>query len=292
MRGHHYDLRNDAEPPEVAPWSLRVWEGCGVDEPRAAAGTIPPRTRHARALFSGIAGNYDLVAEVLSFGQNGRWRRAMVERVREGLSAAAEAQAANAMRSPLVLDVATGPAAVAREIARRVKAARVVGVDQSRQMLGAGVERVRRDGLGGRIRFSLAQGERLPFPDGSFDAVTFTYLLRYVDDPQATLEELTRVLRGGGVLANLEFAVPANPMWHALWVAYTRTALPLAGRVISRSWGEVGRFLGPSISGFYRSYPLQEQLAMWRRAGVPEVRARTMSLGGGVVIWGTKTRDG
>jgi demethylmenaquinone methyltransferase / 2-methoxy-6-polyprenyl-1,4-benzoquinol methylase len=251
--------------------------------PTASAAAIPPRTRHARALFAGISSKYDAVAELLSFGQNGRWRRAMVERVRDRLPRSGPDAA-----SPLVLDVATGPAAVARELVRRAPSVRVVGVDQSPQMLGAGVRNVAEHGLGRSVRFALAQGERLPFADGMFDAVMFTYLLRYVDDPQATLAELARVLRPGGALANLEFAVPANPVWRGLWFAYTRTALPLAGRVLSPAWGEVGRFLGPSISGFYRRYPLPAQLAMWRAAGVSNVRARPMSLGGGVVIWGIR----
>jgi demethylmenaquinone methyltransferase/2-methoxy-6-polyprenyl-1,4-benzoquinol methylase len=244
------------------------------------AAAVPPRTRHARHLFSGISNNYDLIAEVLSFGQNGRWRRAMVERVRAGLALAPST-------APRVLDVATGPAAVAIDLVR-CSDAHVVAIDQSPQMMGAGVSKVRADGLDGRIRFVLGQGERLPFADGSFDAVTFTYLLRYVDDPARTLSELTRVLRPGGTLGNLEFAVPAGTIRRGLWLLYTRTVLPLAGRLISRPWYEVGKFLGPSISTFYRRFPLDRQLAMWRVAGISDVRARTMSLGGGVVIWGTK----
>jgi demethylmenaquinone methyltransferase/2-methoxy-6-polyprenyl-1,4-benzoquinol methylase len=208
---------------------------------------VPARTRHARRLFSGIPSHYDALAEVLSFGQNGRWRRTMVGHVRTAVGLMPCGQAT-------VLDVASGPAAVAIELARRVSGARIVGLDQSPQMLGAGVANARDRGFGRRIRFALGQGEHLPFSDVAFDAVTFTYLLRYVDDP----------------------------------AAYTRIALPLLGRLISPPWYEVGRFLGPSISGFYATYPMAEQLAMWRAAGISNVRARTMSLGGGVVIWGTK----
>lgn len=246
---------------------------------------VGPRTRHARRLFSGIANRYDLIAEVLSFGQNGRWRRAMVRRVCAGL-----ARRPSTAPAPRVLDVATGPAAVAIAIARRTDA-RVVGLDQSPEMMGAGVARVRAAGLGSRVRFVLSRGERLPFADGSFDAVTFTYLLRYVDDPAATLFELTRVLKPGGTLGNLEFAEPTNPVWRWSWLFYTRAVLPLAGRLISRPWHEVGKFLGPSISMFYRRWPMKRQLAMWRDAGIADVRAQSMSLGGGVVISGTKQAD-
>jgi demethylmenaquinone methyltransferase/2-methoxy-6-polyprenyl-1,4-benzoquinol methylase len=233
------------------------------------------RTRHARRLFAGIAPEYDLMAELLSFGQNGRWRRFMVSRLDP-----------SARR---VLDVATGTAGVAVEIARRLPSARVVGLDQSPEMLAGGRRAVAEAGMQDRIAFVLSQGERLPFPDGTFDAVTFTYLLRYVDDPPAALRELARVLRPGGTLANLEFLVPPNPVWRAAWVLYTRVGLPAGGLLASKDWWDTGRFLGPSISGFYAEHPLAEQGWWWREAGIAPVLHRPMSLGGGVVIWGTKT---
>jgi len=187
-----------------------------------------------------------------------------------------------------VLDVATGTGLVARRLAERTPAEMIVALDQSEAMLAEGVERVARAGLSGRIAFVLGDGQRLPFADQTFDALTFTYLIRYVDDPAATLGELARVVRPGGRMANLEFHVPRNLLWHALWKAYTRAVLPAAGRLVSREWFEAGRFLGPSIEELYRRHPLDEQLGMWRRAGISDVRARAMSVGGGVVIWGTK----
>ena len=235
------------------------------------------RTRHARTLFSGIARSYDSMAEALSFGQNARWRRFLASRVPAGVDSR-------------VLDVATGTAGVAIELAR-LTGARVVGIDQSPEMVRWGREAIRRAGLDDRIRLVLGQAERLPFPDGSFDHLTFTYLLRYVDDPAATLRELARVVRPGGIVACLEFSVPLNPLWRAAWFAYTRTALPLAGLLASREWYRTGRFLGPSISRFYRRYPLERQASMWSEAGLERVRYRTMSLGGGIVMWGEK-RDG
>jgi demethylmenaquinone methyltransferase/2-methoxy-6-polyprenyl-1,4-benzoquinol methylase len=77
-------------------------------------------------------------------------------------------------------------------------------------------------------------------------------------------------------------------VWRPLWDLYVGLGLPAAGRVISPGWHEVGRFLGPSIRGFYERWPLERQLEDWRRAEVPDVRARRMSLGGGVVIWGRR----
>jgi demethylmenaquinone methyltransferase/2-methoxy-6-polyprenyl-1,4-benzoquinol methylase len=233
-----------------------------------------PRTRHARELFAGLPRTYDRVGALLSFGQDPRWRRFMASRV-------------SVPAGGRVLDVATGTAGVALELARWTEAG-IVGLDQSEAMLREGHSRMRRAGLAGRTRFVLGQGERLPFPDRSFDAVTFTYLLRYVDDPASTLEELARVLRPRGTLANLEFHVPRHPLWRAGWRLYTRAVMPVVGRLVSSSWYEVGRFLGPSISRFAERYPLEEQLAMWSAAGIEDVRVRILSLGAGVVMWGAK----
>ena len=241
---------------------------------RSALPEPSARSRHALGLFAGLPRRYDLLAEVLSFGQNRRWRRRLVSRI----DAPATARA---------LDVATGTAGVAIALAR-TRPVVVVGLDQSAPMLTAGREAIERAALAPRLRLVLGQGEQLPFADGSFDAVTFTYLLRYVDDPSATVVELSRVLRPGGTLGALEFHMPPKPPLRTLWWLYTRVGLPLAGRVVSRSWYEVGRFLGPSISNFYQRHPLQEQLRWWRGAGIENAQAQIMSLGGGVVIWGTK----
>jgi demethylmenaquinone methyltransferase/2-methoxy-6-polyprenyl-1,4-benzoquinol methylase len=231
----------------------------------------------ARDLFSGLPDRYDALAEVLSFGQNRRWRTAMVDAVAAMDPAPAQ-----------VLDVATGTGGVALMLSQRTRAS-ITGVDLTEPMLRRGRERISQRGKVDRIRLVIARGEQLPFPDGSFDALTFTYLLRYVADPAATIRELARVVRPGGYVANLEFAVPANPVWRAAWIGYTRAVLPLAGLLTGgREWYEVGRFLGPSISGFYERYPVRLLTDMWRAAGLDAVRSRPMSLGGGLVMWGRR----
>ena len=123
--------------------------------------------------------------------------------------------------------------------------------------------------------------------DASFDHVTFTYLLRYVDDPAATLRELARVLRPGGRLAALEFGIPRGPL-HALWLLHTRVGLPLLGRLFSARWSAVGAFLGPSIGRFYRDHPESEIERYWRDAGLVDVTSQRMSFGGAIVTTGTK----
>jgi len=189
-----------------------------------------------------------------------------------------------------VLDVATGTAGVARQLAARTSAG-VVGVDLTESMLREGAVRVRTDPNGLRIALVTGRAEQLPFPDASFDALTFTYLLRYVADPAATVRELARVLRPGAPMASLDFAVPTNRAWHAAWWLYTRAVLPIAGAVGGRAWVDVGRFLGPNITRHYARYPVPWIEAAWRDAGMADVRSRSMSLGGGLVMWARK-RDG
>jgi len=224
------------------------------------------RRAHARELFAPLGPNYDRVGATLSFGQDPRWRRTMVSRVpRDGGT---------------VLDVATGTGLVAKRLL--AQGHRVTGLDQSPDMLA-----VARQRFGDRVELVEASATDIPFPDASFDHLTFTYLLRYVDDPGATLAELARVVRPGGTIASLEFCVPRG-VWRPLWDLYVGVGLPAAGRVISRGWYDVGRFLGPSIRGFYEQWPLERQLELWQEAGIADVRARRLSLGGGVVIWGIR----
>src|SRR5690348_5833179 len=155
---------------------------------------VDPRTNtFARQLFDGLPARYDLLAELLSFGQNARWREALVERVA-------------ASRPKRVLDVATGTAGVAIAIARRTEA-QIVGLDVTPAMLRHGLGRIRAAGVQARVRLLAGRAESLPFPDDCFDAVSFTYLLRYVADPAATAAELVRVLKPGGWMASLEFFV-------------------------------------------------------------------------------------
>jgi demethylmenaquinone methyltransferase / 2-methoxy-6-polyprenyl-1,4-benzoquinol methylase len=225
------------------------------------------RTQHAGALFSQLGPRYDRMGAILSFGQDARWRRFLVSRI--GPS------------RPLVLDVATGTGLVAREIVDR-GIGRVIGLDRSEPMLRSRSDRAAQATV-------LGRAEALPFADASFDALTVTYLLRYVDDVGATLRELARVVRPGGVVASLEFGVPPSPVWHAAWWGYTRWVMPVIGALDSRAWREVGRFLGPSIEDFWRRYPMAEQQRLWAAAGLAPVRVRRMSLGGGVVLWAVRT---
>jgi demethylmenaquinone methyltransferase/2-methoxy-6-polyprenyl-1,4-benzoquinol methylase len=222
----------------------------------------------AQRIFTGIAVSYDRVATVLSLGQDPRWRRALVDAIDAG-------------QTDRVLDVATGTGMVAQALHDRCGCA-VVGLDRSADMLA--VARTRPG-----VYDTLLEGraERLPFPDAAFDHLTFTYLLRYVDDPAATMRELARVVKPGGRVAMVEFGLPGG-MWRPFWWLYTRVGLPVAGRLVSAKWSAVGAFLGPSIEGFYARNSIADLERYWREAGLRDVRTRRMSVGGGIVMSATK----
>jgi len=222
----------------------------------------------ARTLFAPLGPTYDRYAAVLSLGQDPRWRRFLVARIEAG-------------PRDTVLDVATGTGAVARELLARTGCT-VVGLDQSAEMLAEARRR-----LPASVTLVEGTADSLPFADSSFAALTFTYLLRYVPDPGATLHELARVVSPGGTIAGLEFAVPRG-IWRPLWELYVRVGLPVAGRAISKGWAEVGDFLGPSIRDFYARWPEERLLESWRNAGIGDVRSRRLSLGGGIVTWGRR----
>ena len=231
--------------------------------------------RFAQRLFTPLPQRYDRLAALLSLGQDGRWRRAMVDHIVPTWPGR-------------VLDVATGPAGVALQLADRTTAD-VVGIDLTLEMLRQGQSNLEGSGRNGRIQLVAGRAEQLPFPERSFDALTFTYLLRYVANPQATLAELARVVKPGGAVASLEFLVPRSRFWRFWWWGYTRLVLPVGGLVTGgRAWFDVGRFLGPNIAGHYRDYPVDWTVRAWEHAGFVDVGVRRMSLGGGLVMWGRR----
>ena len=235
-----------------------------------------PRKRQALELFAGLPAAYDRMGAVLSFGQDPRWRRALLDAV-------------DPHPGQRILDVATGTGLVASRLASR--GAEVVGVDQSEQMLAGARRRLsQRPDLASRITLIQGEAEHLPFADGEFDALTSTYLLRYVDDRAATMAELARVIKPGGRIGMVEFGVPRSAALRALWRVHTRVGLPLIGRLVSPSWVEVGRFLGPNIEALHRAEP--DLSALWHAAGIAQITQRWMSFGAGVVMSGVKEPGG
>ena len=232
------------------------------------------RSHQARQLFDWIAAQYDWVPDLFSFFQYRHWRRYLVSRLPAGPDAT-------------VLDLCTGTAGVAMQTAR-THHCRVVGVDLSPKMLSRAEYNLSSNGLADQVTLVMGRAENLAFADNCFDAVCVTFLLRYVDDPDSTMLEIIRVLKPGGCLLSLEFGVPPNPLARVLWQVYTRGVLPLAGALVSRGWRNVGEFLGPSISHLYQSYTVDNLRELWVRLGIRDVQVKRLSLGGAVVMWGTK----
>jgi demethylmenaquinone methyltransferase / 2-methoxy-6-polyprenyl-1,4-benzoquinol methylase len=229
------------------------------------------RKTHALQLFAELPAAYDRTGALMSFGQDPRWRAALVSEI-------------DPRPGRRILDVATGTGMVAAQLARR--GASVVGLDQSEAMLGEARARF----SGAPVELVVGEAEALPFDDASFDDLSFTYLLRYVDDPGAVLSELARVVRPGGRIGMVEFGVPGRRAFRAFWRWHTRVGLPFMGRRVSPEWEAVGRFLGPNIEQFYARFPLPALASLWRAAGIGDVRVRPMSFGAGVVMIGV--RDG
>ena len=227
------------------------------------------RTGIARGLFAPLGPTYDRYANLLSFGQDPRWRQFLVSRLPVG-------------PSDTVLDVACGTGAVALELVRQ-KGCSVVGVDQSPEMLAEARQRV-----GERVCLVEASAQELPFEDASFDGLTAAYLLRYLDDLPAGLRELARVLRPGATMSLLDFGVPPRPVPRVAWDLWVDVGLPLAGRAISPGWHEVGRFLGGSIRDFDGRWPVPRLVGALSDAGFDGVHAKRLSLGGCTVLWGRR----
>jgi demethylmenaquinone methyltransferase/2-methoxy-6-polyprenyl-1,4-benzoquinol methylase len=230
------------------------------------------RTELARGLFAPLGPSYDRYANLLSFGQDPRWRRFLVARLPVG-------------PDDTVLDVACGTAAVTLELVRQ-KGCAVVGVDQSPEMLAEARRRLLLAAETRRVQLVEASAAQLPFEDGTFDGLTAAYLLRYLDDLPAGLAELARVLRPGATAALLDFGVPPGPLPHAAWNLWVDAGLPVLGRAISPGWHEVGRFLGGSIRDFDERWPVPRLLGAFREAGFDDAHARRLSLGGCTVLWG------
>ncbi|MDD3619008.1 MAG: class I SAM-dependent methyltransferase, partial [Desulfobulbaceae bacterium] len=233
-------------------------------DPREKMWMLPEINRTARQLFAPIAADYGFWSRLLSFWQDPRWRRSMIRGLR-------------LPPNSRILDVAAGTGEVTRLLQQ--EGHQVISLDQSREML-------RRAADGGAVA-ALGRAEELPFAGESFDALTFTYLLRYVEDPLSCMRELARVVRPGGSIGMVEFGRPRG-LWGALWRFYTRNCLPLAGKYIGHGWEQVGTFLGPNIDAFWRRFPGDGLIELWEEAGLDRVERTNMSLGGGIFMTGRK----
>jgi demethylmenaquinone methyltransferase / 2-methoxy-6-polyprenyl-1,4-benzoquinol methylase len=223
------------------------------------------KARRVRSVFDSVAGNYDLMNDLMSAGIHRVWKRfaLSITGLRPGQRA---------------LDVAGGTGDLAAGLAHQVgDRGLVVLTDINASMLSRGRDRLIDAGLVSNVRYAQANAEKLPFADASFDCITIGFGLRNVTDKPAALASMRRVLRPGGQLLVLEFSHPIAPGLKALYDAYSFRILPLLGRLVARDQSSY-RYLAESI----RRHPDQESLlAMMQAAGLEGCRYHNLS--GGIV---------
>lgn len=235
-------------------------------------------TPQTQALFTGAARGYPVLSQLLSFGQYLRWRdRLVTAAATHGLDPDAH-----------VLDVATGTGLIARPLQQRT-GARVTGLDLTKGMLKSGRAQAQDDYA---RRLIEGDARHLPFDEETFDGVTMSYLLRYVDDPQATLDHLVAHVRPGGFFGFIEFHVPDPALLRGLWRLHTRLVLPAGGAFGGPGWWRVGRFLGPSIEAFWKDKDLETIHGYLEHAGLVDIHIETPSVGGGLVAYGRRKARG
>ena len=167
-----------------------------------------------KSLFNRVAEHYDLLNTLLSFGTDKSWRRRLAEEIRS---------------SNLVLDIATGTAEVAIEVVKRWNGCFAIGIDPSKQMLDLAHTKLETAGVKKKIDLVEGVAESLPFKDGTYDAITIAFGIRNTVDPLTSLKEMNRVLKPGGRVGILEFAVPRNRLFATLYMSYIRNMFPFLG---------------------------------------------------------------
>ena len=184
-------------------------------------------------LFNKVAEHYDALNTFFSLGMDRLWRKRLSDQIRG---------------AGRVLDIATGTGGVAIETVRNLKGCRVVGADPSARMLELAGKKISATGNSGRIMLARCGAEHLPFRDGAFDAVTIAFGIRNTADPSKSLSEMNRVLRPGGRVGIMEFAIPRNKFFAPVYLFYFRNFLPFIGSLFGT--GTEYKYLSESTSAF------------------------------------------
>jgi demethylmenaquinone methyltransferase/2-methoxy-6-polyprenyl-1,4-benzoquinol methylase len=214
-------------------------------------------------MFDAIAGRYDFLNHLLSAGIDRRWRRRAVGSLR-------------LTGRERVLDVCTGTGDLAIAAMRaRPSAGCVVGVDFAGAMLRVARAKIERTPLRSHVALVLGDAACLPIASASVDAVTIAFGIRNVEYAEAACAEMCRVLKQGGRLAMLEFAVPTAPIWRHCYGWYLRHVLPAVGRIVSQHPGAYG-YLPASIDAFARP---DELVKILRHVGFIDVSAVRLTFG-------------
>jgi demethylmenaquinone methyltransferase/2-methoxy-6-polyprenyl-1,4-benzoquinol methylase len=223
------------------------------------------KQRMVDQVFESVAGNYDLMNDLMSLGVHRAWKRDFVAN-------------SGVQLGDRVLDLAGGTGDIAALMSTIVGArGQIVLTDVNDAMLDHGRQRLEDRGIVGNVTYALANAEQLPFGDGRFDAVTMAFGLRNVTHKEAALAEMLRVLRPGGRALILEFSEVRHEPLKIAYDAWSFGVLPLLGRIIADDEDSY-RYLAESI----RKHPPQDELArMMREAGFDDVRYRNLT--GGIV---------
>lgn len=225
------------------------------------------KARYVSGMFARIAGRYDLMNVLMSFGRDGAWRRFTVNKARP-------------KPGDLALDVATGTGRIAQEIARR--GARAVGIDFCAPMMVQG----RIEGVGAEepVFFAGADALSLPFDDNTFNCVTTGFAMRNVTDIEGAFREMCRVVKPGGRIVCMEVGKPRLAITRLFHNFYTRRIIPLAGKLIAGD-SDAYTYLPSSMGKF----PPPEELArIMRKAGIKNIEWKQLTFGAVAVHWGTK----
>jgi demethylmenaquinone methyltransferase/2-methoxy-6-polyprenyl-1,4-benzoquinol methylase len=193
------------------------------------------KKQQVEQMFDHISPRYDFLNRLLSFGIDRNWRK----KVRKAVAAKGHRH---------ILDVATGTADLAVELCK-IPASQTVGIDISAGMLSVGEQKIRGLNLHNRIVLQQADSEKLPFPDGNFDAVTVAFGVRNFENLQNGITEMLRVIKPGGHLFVLEFSKPKNRFFSALYWFYFKAILPRLGRLLSKN-SSAYSYLPRSVDAF------------------------------------------
>jgi demethylmenaquinone methyltransferase/2-methoxy-6-polyprenyl-1,4-benzoquinol methylase len=225
-------------------------------------------------MFSAIAPRYDVLNRLLSVGRDRVWRREAI-------------RATGLPPMGRLLDVCTGTADMALEAARQFPSAAIAGVDFSGAMIELGTKKAARAAVTDRVRLSVAPAEALPFPDGTFDAVTVAFGLRNVPERLRALSEMHRILKPGGRAVILEFTTPPGRVFRRIYLCYFRRILPVIGGLVSGHRSAYS-YLPASVADF----PSPPELSAWlEQTGFRDVSYRLLACGISAIHAGVKRSD-
>ena len=242
------------------------------EKDRMATDLIIPSRSGVWQMFDRIAGRYDILNHLLSFGQDIRWRKKLVRLIPPG-------------KDLRVLDLATGTGDQAVSIAQsRQDVMYVTGIDLAKMMLKNGMEKIEKLDLTDRVLLQEGDACNLDFEDASFDVVTISFGIRNVENLEGALNQMYRVLRKRGAVLILEFSLPGNPVIRSFYLLYFRYILPFLGSIISGDRSAY-RYLNETVETF----PFGDEFCNFmRRTGFQEVASTPLTFGVATVYRGIK----